>query len=110
MRWTRLRLEHAIALRQSGLSWAAVAERLGTNANNCEANVCIYRKGRKTFAAERKAIRNAEIERLYLEGLSLRAIGKLVGLSHPGVYMVLAARGLDAEMRKEHKAELREAA
>jgi cyanate lyase len=110
IRWTRLRLDHAIKLRDSGLSWAEVAERLGTSANNVEVNVCLYRKGKKTFAAERKAARNAEIERLYLEtDLSLAKIAPRVGLSAPGVYLVLAARGLDAETRAEER-ELRKAA
>jgi hypothetical protein len=96
-------MERAIHLRyEQNLSWASVCERLNIDsAVSFRVMVSRYRNGRMGFAHLEWAKRREEIERLYLQGVSLADIGRKLGIRSSGVKNILNRIGLDAETRAE---------
>lgn len=102
--YTENELKRAIALREQGLTWPAVADRLGRNASALEVAVCKFRKGRWAPAKfrDRSAQRDREIEALVMSGMTkLVDIARVIGVSEAAVCQRLGRLGLDHEMRLE---------
>lgn len=100
--WPPERIEYAMALKAKGLSWAVIAERMRANQGSMQSIVSQYRKGRLSFATIRKAPRNEEIERLFLdEGWTYARLGRHFGITSPAIIGLLRRRGVDAEVRAD---------
>lgn len=102
--YTENEIKRAIALREQGVSWPAIAARLNRTINALQVTVGRYRRSQWTPAKRRD--RSAEIDRdleaLVASGVtSLAEIAQSVGLSLPAVCQRLGRLGLDHEMRLE---------
>lgn len=101
---TRAELERAIAMHERmGLPWSVIADRLGKEQNTLEVTVSRFRNGQWGDGIERRAQRDAAIERFIAEtgAVEVPVIARAFGMSLGGTYSALGRLGLDREMREE---------
>src|SRR4051812_39690344 len=95
MHFTRAMLEKAIALKESGLTWESVAQRLECSKVSLPVMVCHYRKGRNRFYRERGDAMAALAE----QGVTVKELRQRYNIAcRSHVHMLLRRRGIDAEM------------
>lgn len=98
--YPRALLIKARQLRDLGLSWRVIADRLGIeNVNSLKVRECNFRKGRVRFHREKTEAACALAE----QGLSNREIAEKLNDKRVNIAVLLWKNGFDREVRKLYR-------
>lgn len=110
-RYSREEFERAIHLHDRvGLSWAAVAYRLGRSENTLLVMVGRYRAGKIKFAPDQWKRDTEEIAEQVFSGMSIRAVARQRGVHAAAIHQRLGRSGIDREVIEEERAQRKLAA
>jgi DNA invertase Pin-like site-specific DNA recombinase len=100
-RWTRADFEHIAKLKEQGVSWSAIGERIGVSRKEAQIHYWRYRTGAVRFLAEKWEAQREAIVARYFNGETIAQIARDDGVTWHAVHRRLNRAGLDAEARQE---------
>lgn len=108
-RWTTEILDRARRIRKNtGAPWRVIAEHLDCDENGLAVALSHRKRGRVKGTREKNGEETKKMILLYLEeDMTLAKIGERYGITAPAVYHRLQRAGIDNEVRKELRREIK---
>jgi DNA-binding transcriptional MerR regulator len=100
--YTREELERIKQLRDEGVKWVQIAERLDRPVDAMKAMLWRYRRGRVHFRAAVQK-RRAQMESLIRQGASTKDMAKACGLQVQTIRVWLSRNGWDLQLREMYR-------
>lgn len=98
-------IEHALQLKESGLTWPVIAERLQCSVGCLRVTISKHKRGKIKGRYKESKERRTRIEVLVMEGKRPSDIARIIGISRTNLSNIFLAMGLNEEMRIQLRAQ-----